>query len=185
MERQATSIVTLRGYLGQDPAVRTTKPRTYTRQPKVQFVFEHAGRSVREEHDLLPEIAQEIEIQPREYVVLSLATHRWIRGERRTTWHRVVAWNTDHQHFGIRRFRKGYQVEITGRTTQFEIDGRAIAQIELTDLRLISTPVTRGKRPFVAKAVSPGRNHTSPNSSFIFKTHDGRAIPLTGAPIIA
>ena len=142
--------VTLTGYLGRDPEFRDTRPRKIESEIREErFCFEHRGRRQWDETDILEERATyDIETRPRTYAVLSLAVHHWAGGKRHTDWKRIVAWNPDKAHFGLRRLGCGDQVEITGRKTSFETDdGKTIDQIELVDFRLIS----RKTRPGVAE----------------------------------
>ncbi len=133
--------VTLTGYLGKDPLRRATRPRTSTRiiTRKERFVFELGRRRITDEHDVL-EYQDEITFTttPRDYTVLSVASHHG-RGRRRFThWHRIIAWNTDWSHRLLHLLAKGDQVEITGRPTSFEAtDGNLIHQLELLDLQIL------------------------------------------------
>jgi single-stranded DNA-binding protein len=114
VENANTHTVTLTGYLGKDPAARDTRVRTTTRTATrtERFVFEYQGRRLRDADDRLDDhVEYELTTTPRTFAVLTLATHRRHRERRTTTWHRVVAWNADRQHFGIFRLRKGDRVE--------------------------------------------------------------------------
>ena len=133
--------ITLTGYLGANPERRFTRARqeVQTRRETRRFVFEYGGRWTRDPHDGWDQtVEQEVDIQPREFAVLSLATHSWRGPQKRTQWHRLVAWNTCQLHFGIFRLGKGDRVRIVGRPTSFKTqDGRKIDQIEITDFHLL------------------------------------------------
>ena len=137
--------VTLTGYLGSDPDFRETRSRTYekTLVRRERFLIERFGRQVRDAEDQLEE-SQEIEVTTRSrgYVTFSLATHEGCGSQRRTTWHRVVAWNTDREHRVLRYCRQGDRIEITGRRSSFLTeDGRDLEQIELTSCRILRSKV--------------------------------------------
>ena len=132
--------VRLTGNLGRDPQFRETRSRTIESEIRQKrFVFEHQGRRHWDDHDVLQDTATyDFQTTPRTFAVLSLATHRWERGQRIPTWHRIVAWNADRAHHGLRRLGRGDRVEITGLRTTFKTeDGRTIDQIELQSFRLI------------------------------------------------
>ena len=102
--------VTLTGYLGRDPEFRNTRARishrTLTRSER--FVFLHGGRAHRDGDDVYEETVEvETHHSPRGYATLSIATHDR-RG--RTTWHRIIAWNTDREHRTLRWCRSGSRV---------------------------------------------------------------------------
>ena len=132
-----TGLVTLEGFLGADPEYRETRERwtTVTRTRREQFTFEYCNTQSHDEHDILEdEESFERHHTPRGYAVLSLATHEG----HTTSWHRIIAWNTDHQHFGLFRLGKGNLVEIQARPTTFRTqDGRTLEQLELVDFRLL------------------------------------------------
>ena len=133
--------VTLTGYLGRDPQFRETKPRTIKSEIREErFIFENGGERVWDEYDIVEEHAlYDIETTPRTYAVMSLAVHHWESGKRETTWERIVAWDADNAHFGLRRLGWGDQIEITGWPDSFETaDGSRVDQIVLSSFRLIS-----------------------------------------------
>jgi single-stranded DNA-binding protein len=177
-------ILTLTGYLGRDPQLRETRSRTLTRTEtrQRQFVYDHAGRRTYDDFDIVEDqLEYEVTYLPRTFAVLSLATHTWDRGNRSTAWHRVVAWNADRQHFGIRRLAKGDRVEITGRKTSFEAeDGQIVEQIELMSFRLLS------RKPNPAQSAPPRSEKPAQRSASarVFRTSDGRIVALAGEPII-
>ena len=176
-------ILTLTGYLGKDPQIRTTQPRTLSRTycRTERFYFEHAGRRSYDDYDVVEDRAEvEFTTTPRTFAVLSLATHEWKAGKRTTTWHRIVAWSIDDLHFGIRRLGKGDRVELTGHETSFKTaDGREIQQIELVSFRLVS----RKLRPEIPALVAPRPKSTPRPATSFYTTADGRSIPLAGEPI--
>ncbi len=113
--------------------------------------------------------------------MLSLATHSWEGGKRSTTWHRIVAWSVDRQHFGIRRLGKSDRIEITGQRSSFTTpDGRTIPQIELTSWRLLSRKPRNQPADLLTRHT---RNAEAQPSPSCFVTCDGRSIPLTGEPV--
>lgn len=133
--------VRLTGFLGCEPEHRLTQPRTLQRSVPLHddCVFVHAGRWNRDPH-LDDDQTIEIESQatPRGYTVLSVATHCGRGRQRRTFWHRVIAWGSDRHHDTLRWCHKGDQVEITGRPTTFVTeDGRELVQIELQSCRIL------------------------------------------------
>lgn len=177
-------ILTLTGYLGRDPELRDTRSRTVTRTEtrQRQFVYDHAGRRTYDDFDIVEDhVEYDLTYPPRTFAVLSLATHIWDRGQRSTTWHRIIAWSADRQHFGIRRLAKGDRVEITGRKTSFEAaDGQVIEQIELMSFRLLS----RKTRPTQSAAPRSEKPAQRPASGRVYRTSDGRSLPLAGEPIV-
>ncbi len=135
-------IITLTGYLGKDPEIRETAERTYTRKTQARpLFFEYKGRTTPDRaEDVCEEPAEyDVTVPPRDFAVLSLATHTWDGKKRITTWHRVVVWNVERLEFmGVRIARKGSRVTLTGRQTSFETrDSRVLEQIELTDFRIL------------------------------------------------
>jgi single-stranded DNA-binding protein len=177
-------ILTLTGYLGRDPQLRETRSRTITRKQTYQrqFVYDHAGRRTYDDFDVLEDhVEYELTYTPRTFAVLSLATHTWDRGNRSTTWHRIVAWNADRQHFGIRRLAKGDRIKISGRKTSFEAEGgQVIEQIELMSFQLLSRKAQPAS-PTPPRSEKPAQ---SPTAGRVFRSCDGRTIPLAGEPIV-
>ena len=180
-----TDPLTLTGYLGKAPQRRQTRTRTSARTVthKEHFVFEYAGKTIYDADDVLEDRAEyDVTSQPRTYTVLSLATHHWEAGGRVTTWHRIVAWNSDRDHRGIHFLRKGDQVQITGRPTTFEtVDGRSLRQIELTRFRVIRAKPRVPCEP-TRRSLAPVE--TTPDPGF-FITCEGHRVPLAGAPILS
>ena len=142
-----TGLVTLEGYLGTDPEDCLTKARTVThhRTYRQQFVFEHGGRRLTDPHDLVKDEEEfDLHHAPRGYATFSLASHHWKDGRQQTTWHRIIAWNTDRDHFGLFRLGKGDLVEVSGRPSTFTTkDGRFLEQLELVRFRLIRRKLRR------------------------------------------
>ncbi len=130
--------VTLTGYLGNDPVIGETEPRTWTRSTtnccKLQL-----GDTVQPDDFALLDGEEDVTAPAREYALLNLATHQQIAGRRRTTWHRIVAWNVDRtEHRAVRLSRKGDQVRVTGRRTWFKTrHGRTVQQIQLERLEIV------------------------------------------------
>ena len=121
-----TTTITLTGYLGRDREIRDTKAPTYT----VKRWNEIAETT--DEYDVTP--------PSRSYALLSLATHEGRNGSRRTTWHRLIAWNVDRMdRRSVRLARKGDLVRVTGRRETFSFtddDGqeREVQQVIVDDL---------------------------------------------------
>ncbi len=137
--------VTLTGYLGKDPQFRETKPRTIESEVRQErFIFEHGGKRTWVDNDIVQHHATyDFETTPRTFAVMSLAVHHWESGRRITNWERIVAWDADNAHFGLRRLRKGDKVEIIGYRESFKAtDGTTIEQIVLSNFRMI-----RPRRP--------------------------------------
>jgi len=103
--------VTLTGYLGADREIRTTSERTYTARrynPVAECKDEY-----------------EITVPSRDYIRLSLATHRRVGREWKTEWHRVICWNAEKlSNFSVRILRKGDHVRVTGRLEEYRYEGR-------------------------------------------------------------
>jgi single-stranded DNA-binding protein len=117
--------ITLIGYLGKDREVRQTRERT----------------RIATFHNIVAEMTEEYEvtIRPRDFVVLSLATHEGPK----TIWHRLVAWSPERNGLSnMRLARKGDKVEVTGRPETFTYPGadglpRTIAQIVVERFRIL------------------------------------------------
>jgi hypothetical protein len=103
------------------------------------FVFQNGSHSVCDQHDVVEDDEEYSFVKPpRGYAVLSVATHGSSRGQISTAWHRVIAWNTDRDHFGLFRLGKGDQVEVTARPNTYTTrDGRELEQMELASFRLL------------------------------------------------
>jgi single-stranded DNA-binding protein len=111
--------MTLTGYLGADRELRLTRTRTKTLR-----IFNPGAECYDE---------TEITTRPREYVRLSLATHRRVNGEWETTWHQLVVWNADRmENFHILLSRKGHKVTVTGHYETFRFTGDDGQQREMT-----------------------------------------------------
>lgn len=143
--------VTLTGFLGRKPEIKTTKTITHE--------IPERRRSDETHEYILP--AGSYEIHGREYLAASLATHRRENGQWRTEWHRLIVWNVDRD-LGRRRpatiCRKGSKVEITGRRTSFETeDGQTIEQIEVEEWKIVDLrpPEFHGPGVEDAKPVPP------------------------------
>jgi single-stranded DNA-binding protein len=130
--------VTLTGYLGNDPAIGETEPRTWTRYT-TNCCKLRLGDNVQPDDFALLDGEEDVTAPAREYAVLNLATHQQIAGRRRTTWHRIVVWNADRtEHRAVRLSRKGDQVRVTGRPSWFKSrDGRKVKQIQLDRLEIL------------------------------------------------
>jgi single-stranded DNA-binding protein len=136
-----TGLLTLTGFLGHDPESRETEAGevTGTRTRRQQFIFQNGSHSVCDQHDVVEDDEEYSFVKPpRGYAVLSVATHSTHRGQISTEWHRVIAWNTDRDHFGLFRLGKGDQVELIARPSTYTTrDGRDLEQLELVRFRLL------------------------------------------------
>ena len=139
------STITLTGYLGADPDIRETEERNYT-EPLPPTRLEYHRGGVMQYDEVFEEAGEyDVTVPSREYAVFALAEHASENGQRRTKWHRVIAWNVDRrEHFTVRLARRGDQVRLTGRRTSFvarkgESKGKRIEQIELDRLELLRT----------------------------------------------
>ncbi len=148
--------VELTGYLGCDPRIRLTQPKTFKLRPsqRPHDVFLHCygpHRPVPDPEGELPiECDAEIEITraPRQFAALSVATRHG--GE--TVWHQLRAFNIDPDHplsryhdlYAVRVARKGDQVHLTGRAASWRVpepkDGEdpIFRYIELESLRIVN-----------------------------------------------
>ncbi len=125
--------VELTGYLGCDPRIRLTQPKTFKLSPsqRPHDAFLHCygpHRPVPDpEGDLPIDCDVEIEITrpPRQFAALSVATRHG--GE--TVWHQLRAFNIDPDHpqtryrdlYAVRLARKGDRVHVTGRIASWRI----------------------------------------------------------------
>ena len=102
--RRSNETITLTGYLGADREICYTRERTIVRRID-NTVAQMEG----------PE--EEFTVGGREYIRLSLATHRYRNGKRSTEWHQLVIWTEgrEMQFFNARWARKGMKATVTGR----------------------------------------------------------------------
>lgn len=97
-----TATLRLIGYIGRNRQVRQTRERTHT------ATFYNEVAEMKEEYD--------VRVPPRDYIVLSLATHHGSE----TIWRRLVVWSPDTTGLShVRLARKGDRVEVTGRPETF------------------------------------------------------------------
>ena len=142
--------VELTGYLGRDPRICLTEPKTFQLRPsqRPHDAFIHCygpHRPVPDpEADLPIERDAEIEITrpPREFAALSVATHH--RGQ--TVWHQLRAFNIDPHHpqtryrelYALRVARKGDRVHLTGRVASWRTpDGGLFRYLEVESFRIV------------------------------------------------
>ena len=153
MQQQTASnkpdLVTLTGFLGRKPEIKTTKAITREIPEK---------RRSDETHEYI-RLAVSYEIPGKEFLTASLATHHRENGEWKTTWHRLIVWNVDRD-LGRRRpatiCRKGSKVKITGRRTSFETeDGRTIEQIEVDEWKILDLRPPKLGWPDIDDPVGP------------------------------
>src|SRR5580693_576617 len=117
--------ITLIGYLGKNREIRQTRERVRTE------AFYNSVAEMTERYD--------VTIRPRDFVVLSLATHE----RREPTWHRLVAWSPERNGLSnMRLARKGDKVQVTGRRESFTYTGadgipRTIYQVVVETFRIL------------------------------------------------
>jgi hypothetical protein len=98
------SLVTLTGYLGRNPEMRSTAERTY------EALFYNEVAEMHEPY--------QVHVPSREYLVLSLARHHGAEA----IWHRLVVWNGDQLcHRNIRFAGSGDLVEVVARPDSFKV----------------------------------------------------------------
>jgi len=141
----APTPISLTGYLGADREIRLTRTRTKTLR-----IFNPGAECYDE---------TEITTRPREYVRLSLATHRRVNGEWETTWHQLVVWNADRrERFHIRLARKGNKVTVTGHYETFRYTGADGQEREMTRFIVESFHLWPGKRTRPQALKRPARS---------------------------
>lgn len=127
--------ITIVGHVGRDREIRYTKVWTRTVRERV----------VEDEDHFYTVPEHTVENGGNEFVVLSVAVNRNVRGGTRTEWHRVVAWNTDRcARHPARLCYKGDKVRIKGFIDEFQtVDGTTIQQIVVEDLELLKVKTRR------------------------------------------
>ena len=142
--------IELTGYVGCDPRIRLTNPKTFRLTPNQRPHDEHLfcygpHRPVPDpEGDLPIEADAEIEITrpPREFAALSVATHH----SGQTVWHQLRAFNIDSDHphtrygdlFAVRLARKGDRVFARGcMASWLTPDGSVFPYLELQCFRIV------------------------------------------------
>jgi single-stranded DNA-binding protein len=117
----STDLVTLTGYLGKDREDRQTKERTRI------ATYTNEIAEMTEEY--------EVTVRPRDYLVLSLATHR--NGQ--TTWNRLIVWSPERTGLShVRLGRKGDLVKVTGRPESFRYTAADGTQREVSQIVVVS-----------------------------------------------
>ncbi len=146
-----TPKIELTGYLGCDPRIRQTKPKTFklsaSQRPHDTFRFCYGpGWPMPDPEGELPiECDAEIEItrSPRQFAALSVATHHC--GQ--TVWHQLRAFNIDPDHpqtryrelYAVRLARKGDRVQLTGRVESWQTpDGDLFRYLDLESFRIVN-----------------------------------------------